>query len=90
MELIYVCGNKFLITNSLPRTVQLTYRVVGTSESGQLTLREAPGEDPGFSETELETIRSGVVELFYDDARITRQVNDGKDVPSIGKVVRIS
>ena len=78
LDLIYVCGNKFLVTNTLPRAVEVTYRVVGTSESGQLTLRPAPNEDPGFSETELETSHSGIVELFNDEGRIARGSNEGE------------
>ena len=77
LDLIYVCGNKFLVTSSISKPVQVSYRVAGTSESGQLTLREAPSEDPGFSETELETTNSGVVELFHDEVRVSRRVNEG-------------
>src|SRR5262245_44531289 len=31
LDLVYVCGNKFLATNSNPRTVELTWRVIGSS-----------------------------------------------------------
>ena len=34
--------------------VHLTYRVVGTSETGGITLPPGPTEDPGHSETEME------------------------------------
>ncbi|MDF3053893.1 MAG: hypothetical protein K0S19_1998, partial [Geminicoccaceae bacterium] len=75
LDLVYVCGNKFLATNSTKGSVQLEYRVVGTGESGSLTLREGPNEDPGFSETELETASTGVVELYHDDVRVARRPN---------------
>jgi len=75
IDLIYVCGNKFLATNSTRNQLQVEYRVAGTRETGSLTLREGPGGDPGFSETELETMRAGVVELYHDGVRITRRPN---------------
>jgi hypothetical protein len=75
--LIYVCGNKFLVTNSTSTSAEVEYRVVGTSERGRLSLREGPGEDPGYSETELETTKQGVVELYQDDVRVTRRANEG-------------
>jgi hypothetical protein len=77
LDLVYVCGNKFLATNSTNRPVQVEYRVVGTRESGVLTLREGPGVDPGYSETEVETAERGVVELFQDDERVARRANEG-------------
>jgi hypothetical protein len=75
VDLIYVCGNKFLATNSTTSPVQVEYRVAGTSETGSLMLREGTGGDPAFSETELETANAGVVELYQDDVRITRRPN---------------
>ena len=73
LDLVYVCGNKFLALNSTKRTVHLTYRVVGTSEVGGVTLSPGPIEDPGFSETELETTSTGIVELYRDEERIARR-----------------
>ena len=77
IDLVYVCGNKFLATNATPRAVQVEYRVVGTRETGSLTLREGPGEDPGHTETELETTKQGVVELFEGDERVAHRRNEG-------------
>ena len=75
LDLVYVCGNKFLATNSTKSQVQVEYRVTGTKETGTLTLREGPGEDPGFSETELETENVGAVELYHDEVRVARRHN---------------
>ena len=47
LDLVYVCGNKFLATNATRSSVHLTYRVVGTSETGSITLPPGPVEDPG-------------------------------------------
>jgi hypothetical protein len=76
LDLVYVCGNKFLATNSTSSPMDVEYRVVGTRESGNLTLREEPGEDPGFSETEFETGSSGALELYHDDVRVARRMNE--------------
>ncbi len=77
LDLVYVCGNKFLATNSTMAPVQVTYRVVGTTETGSLTLPRGTSEDPGYSETDLETAGRGVVELYQDDQRVARRRNEG-------------
>jgi len=77
IDLVYVCGNKFLVTNSTKSPAHVEYRVVDSDETGSLTLQEGPAEDPGFSETELITRGSGVVELFQDGQRVARRRNGG-------------
>ena len=78
VDLVYVCGNRFLATNSTGSPVQVTYRVSGTGESGSLTLPERPADgDPWFSETEVETTRRGSVELYVENERVTRRRNQG-------------
>ena len=77
LDLVYVCGNRFLATNATPATVQLEYRVVGTDERGSITLRPGVAEgDQTWSETELETKNRGVVELYQDDQRVARRRNE--------------
>jgi hypothetical protein len=76
VDLVYVCGNKFLATNSTSAPITVTYRVAGTHETGSLTLPERPGGDPWFSETELETVERGLVELYHDDDRVARRQNE--------------
>ena len=75
VDLIYICGNKFLATNATRSPVHITYRVAGTRETGSLTLREASGEDEGYSETELDTRERGTVELYQDDEPVARRRN---------------
>lgn len=77
VDLVYLCGNKFLVTNSTKSSAQVEYRVVATGETGSLTLRPGPAEDPGFSETELETKVRGAVELYQDGQRVARRRNGG-------------
>jgi hypothetical protein len=74
-DLIYVCGNKFLATNTTRDPVQVTYRVVGSSETGSLTMPGAPVTDPDHTETELETVKSGAVELYQDDRQVAHRMN---------------
>lgn len=77
LDLVYVCGNKFLATNETRAVVQLTYRVVGTPETGSVALPEGAYEEPGYSETEIETSNRGVVELYRGEERVARRRNDG-------------
>jgi Domain of unknown function (DUF1929)/Glyoxal oxidase N-terminus len=77
LDLVYVCGNKFLATNATRSRVTVTYRVTGTNESGSLTLPEEPGEEPGYSESELETTERGAVELYLDGDMVARRGNAG-------------
>jgi PKD repeat protein len=77
LDLVYVCGNKFLAINATTAAVQVTYRVVGTDESGSLTLRPGTEDDEGHSETELKTAEQGVVELYRDEERVARRRNNG-------------
>ena len=79
VDLVYICGNKFLATNATPRTVHVVYHVVGTEERGSLDLR--PGrmeQDQAHSETELQTVEKGTVELWVNDERVTLRPNDGR------------
>jgi PKD repeat protein len=76
VDLVYLCGNKFIVTNSLKSPVHVEYRVVDSDETGSLTLREGPMEDPGYSETELETGARGAVELYQDGQRVARRRNE--------------
>ena len=77
VDLVYLCGNKFLATNSTKGAVHVEYRVIGTTETGGLTLRAGPAEDPGYSETELETEGQGTVELYLAGERVTTRPNRG-------------
>ena len=74
--LVYICGNRFVATNATLSSVHLEYRVVGTRETGGLTLEAGEAADPGYSEAELETAQPGVVELYRDDVRVARRRNE--------------
>jgi hypothetical protein len=76
IDLIYVCGNRFLVTNSTGGAAQVEYRVVGTEESGKLTLDDGSDEHAGYSELELRTKAEGPVELYRDGDRVARRRNE--------------
>jgi PKD repeat protein len=79
VDLVYVCGNRFLATNATGSPVQVVYRVSGTDEHGVLTLRPGHSEqDQAHSETELETVERGPVELYVNDDRVVRRPNEGR------------
>lgn len=92
LDLVYICGNKFLATNSTSRTVHLTYRVAGSSETGGVTLPPGPAEDPGYSETELDTKQRGNVELYQDDQRVVRRrnLNQPCGAPAVASVMSLA
>jgi Domain of unknown function (DUF1929)/PKD domain len=77
LDLVYVCGNKFLATNASLTDIQVTYRVANSQETGELLLRAGLNEDPGQSETELVTSTRGTVELFQGEELVVRRQNEG-------------
>jgi PKD repeat protein len=77
VDLVYVCGNKFLIINSDRSSIHVTYRVEGSDESGGVTLPGGQDLDEGFSETPLDTRGSGAVELYREGTRVVRRRNAG-------------
>jgi galactose oxidase len=76
--LSYVCGNKFLISNRNGFAVEATWRIRGTDEHGVRVLPPATSEDPGFSETELETKRHGTLELSVPGQGLESFSNEGR------------
>jgi len=77
LDLVYVCGNRYLVTNASLADIQVTYRVANSKESGDILLRAGLNEDPGHTETELITSTSGTVELFQGEDLVVRRQNEG-------------
>jgi PKD repeat protein len=77
VDLIYVCGNRFLATNSTLRPIRVTYQVSGSSETDSLTLPAGDRDDPGHTETELQTVERGAVELYRGEERVAYRRNRG-------------
>src|SRR5689334_8165487 len=55
INLAYVCGNRFIVSNAYQVPVSVTWRVVGTSEEGTAELEAAPDYEPAESEVMIDT-----------------------------------
>ena len=70
LDLTYLCGNRFLVTNAQATPASVTYRVAGTGESGVVQVSAAPDEDPAVSEAEIETRTRGTVQILVDGKEV--------------------
>ncbi len=64
---LYLCGNRFVVINAHPYPVRVGWRVQGTDEAGELTLRAGAAGDPEFSEVQLEVRQGGALALYRGD-----------------------
>jgi uncharacterized Zn-binding protein involved in type VI secretion len=64
LSLTYACGNDFRAHNPNTKPAPITWDVVGTSETGGLTLPAAPSGEP-YSETAFTTQNTGTVRMYY-------------------------
>jgi hypothetical protein len=55
----YVCGNDFDLQHQIPTALTVQYRVMGSSETGELVLPGSP--EGGISSTRLTTFRPGAL-----------------------------
>jgi hypothetical protein len=76
LDLSYLCGNRFLVTNARTVPVSVTYRVVGTGETGMVEVAAAPLEDPAVSEQEIETRARGTVEILLAGRHVVARANE--------------
>ena len=76
LDLSYVCGNRFLVTNARAVPVSVTYRVMGSAESGVVEIPAAPPEDPAVSEEEIHTRARGAVQLLADGRHVVTRANE--------------
>ena len=77
VDLSYVCGNRFLVSNAYSVPISVTYRVAGSSEEGTAEVPAAPSEDPAVSERTIETRRKGTVQIFLDGKPLVARANTG-------------
>lgn len=73
---LYVCGNRFVIINAQPFSVQVTWRIQGTDEQGDQTLAPASDGDPGFSEIEVTSQHQGPLELYRGEQLLAVRDNE--------------
>ena len=76
LDLSYLCGNRFLVTNAQMVPVSVTYRVAGTGETAAVEVAAAPPEDPAVSEQEIETRTRGTVEILVGGRHVVARANE--------------
>jgi hypothetical protein len=77
VDLSYVCGNRFLVSNAHTVPISVTYRVAGSSEGGTVEVPAAPSEDPAVSERMIETRTKGTVQILLDGRPLVARANGG-------------
>jgi galactose oxidase len=77
LDLTYLCGNRFLVSNARNVPVSVTYRVAGSGEEGMADVAAAPLEDPAVSEHTIETRTRGTVQVFLDGKPVVARANEG-------------
>lgn len=77
VDLTYVCGNRFQISNAYDVPITVTYRVAGSSEEGTAKVPAAPSEDPAVSEQSIETRTTGTVQIFLNGTALVARANGG-------------
>ena len=77
IDLSYVCGNRFLVTNAYSVPISVTYQVAGGGEEGTLDVEAAPAIDPAVSEHSFETRNTGTVQIFWKGKPLVARANLG-------------
>lgn len=78
----YVCGNTFRVTNTYQFDARLTWRVVGTEETGGFEVPEMrPGGKP--HDAYLTTVEKGTVELSFSNWVVASAPNRGRSACTI-------
>jgi galactose oxidase len=77
VDLSYLCGNRFLVTNAHGVPISVTYRVAGSGEEGVVEVPAAPPIDPAVSEQMFETRTRGTVQMFLNGKPLVARANAG-------------
>lgn len=77
INLAYVCGNRFVVTNAQGFPITVTYRVEGSEEEGTADLAAAPRMDPAITEQTIEVRTTGAVQLFAGGRFVVARANGG-------------
>jgi len=77
INLTYVCGNRFVVTNAQGFPITVTYRVEGSEEEGTADLAAAPRMDPAITEQTIEVRTKGAVQLFVSGRLVVARANGG-------------
>jgi galactose oxidase-like protein/glyoxal oxidase-like protein len=73
---LYLCANRFVLLNEHPFPVRISWRVQGTDEHGEQTLKAAPAGDPEFSEVEVSVKQQGALAVYRGDELLTVRENE--------------
>jgi hypothetical protein len=73
---LYLCANRFVLLNEHPFPVRIAWRVQGTDEHGEQTLKAAPAGDPEFSEIEISVKQQGALAVYRGDELLTVRENE--------------
>lgn len=73
---LYLCANRFILLNEHPFPVRIAWRVQGTDEHGEETLRAAPPGDPEFSEVEIAVKQTGSLAVYRDQELLVVRENE--------------
>jgi galactose oxidase len=76
IRVLYLCDNRFVLINHHPYAVPVTWRVEGTEEQGELTLRAASAADPPYSEVELVVAHQGSLALYRGETLLVVRENE--------------
>jgi len=76
INLTYVCGNRFVVSNAHDVPISVTYRVLETSEEGSADVAAAKPVDPGITEQMIETRTTGTVQLLFGGRPVVARTND--------------
>lgn len=82
ITLSYVCGNTFQVTNPFEVDLDLSYEVVGSTETGSVSLDAKQWGGPDTT-ANINTVSEGNVRLYWDDVLVSEATND--KVPCSGQ-----
>jgi galactose oxidase len=84
---LYLCANRFVLLNEHPFPVRISWRVQGTDEHGEQTLKAAPAGDPEFSEIEVSVKQQGALAVYRGDELLTVRENERRACePTVGSL----
>lgn len=76
VDLTYLCGNRFLVTNAHSYAISVAYHVSGSGEEGVVEVAAAPPDDPAVSEAMIETRSGGTVQITLRGTPVVARANE--------------
>ncbi|MEP6688742.1 MAG: galactose oxidase-like domain-containing protein, partial [Gemmatimonadales bacterium] len=83
---LYLCANRFVLLNEHPFPVRIAWRVLGTDEHGEQTLKAAPAGAAEFSEVEISVQQAGALAVYRgDELLVVRENARTACEPTVGR-----